>query len=283
MFCAELQSWLSADGLNKPSGVEPLGGGNISEAFRLDYQNRRSLFVKQLRNAPPRFFEAEYEGLSYLQSACNLNSPEVLGYGERFIVMRYIYSGKQRADFWENLAQQLALMHRCQREEFGFINDNYCGKSPQKNPFSRNGYEFFAEHRLLFQAERAFAAGKLDERDRADVVTLCKRLPVLIPEQRASLLHGDLWSGNVMVSAQGEPVFIDPAVYFGWAESDLAMTLLFGGFPEQFYAAYCDGYPMLPGWRKRAEIYNLYHLLNHLNLFGGAYYQEVRHVLDRYS
>lgn len=279
----DLEAWLKNQGIRDSGKFSPIEGGCISQAFRLD-TSTHTLFIKQKTESPSRFFEAEAEGLGYLHSTCNLNTPEVLGYGRNFIVLNYIASGTQGAGFWDLLAEQLATLHNCTRQEFGFVNDNFIGETPQINTFCADGYTFYSQHRLRYQARRALSSKLLDARDYQAVLSIADHLQSLVPAQPASLLHGDLWSGNVHVNTKGQPVFIDPAVYYGWAESELAMTCLFGGFPERFYQAYREHRPALkPDWKDRVPVYNLYHLLNHLNLFGGGYYQSVRSVLDRYA
>lgn len=278
----DLQAWLQQQEGNGPDHIEVIEGGCISQAFCVS-QGNEHWFIKQKVSAPDHFFEAEAEGLNYLHTSGNVNTPEVLQVGEQYIVMRYIEPSAQRANFWDLLAEQLALLHDCTRLEFGFFNDNFCGETPQINTFSSSGFHFYRENRFRFQAQRALAARLLEAKDYQDVLSIADRLPQLVPQQPASLLHGDLWSGNVHVSDEGEPVFIDPAVYFGWAESDLAMTSLFGGFPERFYDVYLATRALEPGWRERIPIYNLYHLLNHLNLFGEGYFPAVRKILDRFA
>lgn len=278
----ELQAWLKSQALSDSAALRPILGGDISEAFCLTDTKGAKYFIKQKFSAPPRFFESEAQGLSYLNVSCNLRTPCVLGYGNQFIVMEFIDSAPQGKRFWDVLAEDLALLHRCKREQFGFINDNYCGATPQKNHFCDDGYEFFARYRLRYQADLALSSGLLQPNDYQRIIALGQKLPELIPEQAPTLLHGDFWSGNVHVSTDGGPVFIDPAVYYGWSETDLAMTRLFGGFPPRFYEAYAASSDLAPGWEERIPVYNLYHLLNHLNLFGESYYPSVRKTLDRF-
>lgn len=283
MWPEALQAWCVANGYGEQPGRQALSGGSISQAWRVSAPAQADLFIKCHTQAPKGFFEAEAEGLAYLHHNANVRVPEVLAIGECFLVLEYLQPAPANADFWQTLGRQLATLHACTREEFGFLNDNYCGLTPQKNTFHRDGYGFFAEQRLWPLAHRAHAEALLAPGDLADLEQLIRRLPSLIPAQPASLLHGDLWSGNIHTSSAGEPVFIDPAVYFAWAEIDLAMTELFGGFPDSFYAAYEEVRPLEIGWRERVDVYNLYPLLNHLVLFGQAYLPRVRQVLRQYS
>ena len=166
---------------------------------------------------------------------------------------------------------------------FGFAHSNFIGSTPQVNPWTVDGNQFFAEHRLHYQAKLAQKNGLLDTYDFRQVEVLCQRLPELVPPQAASLIHGDLWSGNAITDFTGAPAIIDPAVHYGWAEAELAMTSLFGAFPDDFYSAYREVFSLETGFRQRFPIYNLYHLLNHLNLFGAGYLSQVRSVLHRFA
>jgi fructosamine-3-kinase len=181
------------------------------------------------------------------------------------------------------LGKGLARLHLATAEQFGFDHDNYIGLTPQSNGWTRDGHEFFGRQRLGYQGDLAVRRNLLSSGERARLERLIDRLPELTPSQPASLIHGDLWGGNLIAGPGGEPALIDPAAHYGWAEADLAMTALFGGFDPAVYAAYQDCRPLAPGWRERFEIYNLYHLLNHLNLFGGGYHAGVMAVLRRYA
>jgi fructosamine-3-kinase len=174
-------------------------------------------------------------------------------------------------------------MHSHTNTRFGFEHNNYIGSTEQPNPWTDDGHKFFAEHRLLFQARMALSRGLLGKSDLNEVESIVNKLPDLIPVQPASLLHGDLWSGNAMSDSTGAPAIIDPAAHYGLAESELAMTTLFGSFPAIFYRAYEEVRPLEPGYQARFSIYNLYHLLNHLNIFGRGYLGQVQAILRRYA
>jgi fructosamine-3-kinase len=150
------------------------------------------------------------------------------------------------------------------------------------NAWTSDGHEFFSVQRLIFQADLAERGGYLEKHDREGVEKVIQKLPDLVPMQPASLLHGDLWSGNAIVDSDGNPAMIDPATHYGWAEAELGMTALFGGFPREFYLAYNEERPLASGWRERLSIYNLYHLLNHVNLFGFGYLGQVRAIIQRF-
>lgn len=279
----DLADWLRAEGLSPHYDLNPLGGGDINDTAVLRTAGGRRFCVKQNAGAPSDFFHAEAAGLSAIADSASLRVPEVVFVAEKFITLEYIPPGRKSPRYWETLGAGLAQMHRQVRQQFGFPIDNYCGLTPQPNTFSKDGHAFFRERRILFQAALAFDKGLLNARELKQIESFANRLTELIPEQQAALLHGDLWSGNIHRDEDGDPVLIDPASYYGWPEADIAMTLLFGGFAEAFYSSYLESNPLAQGWRQRADIYNLYHLLNHLNLFGGGYHGQAMAVVNRYS
>ena len=199
------------------------------------------------------------------------------------LVTERIESGRASPASWERLGRQLAELHALEQPCFGFTSDNFCGDTPQPNPRTGDGHAFFAECRLGYQGRLAFDRGLLDEGEMGQLERLCSSLETLVPEQGPALLHGDLWNGNVLFDQAGDPVVIDPACYWGWPEAEIGMCALFGGFPENFYASWESCAGPQPGWRERLPVYQLYHLLNHLNLFGGGYRSQVLSVLDRYT
>ncbi len=265
------------------------GGGSINQASVLTLSDGNRAFLKVNRTRDGEFFEAEAAGLRALASDEGPRVVRFLANGEdasgRFLLLEYIESAPPRADFWEDFGRRLARLHRTRRSpRFGFQADNYIGATPQLNTWSDNWPDFFGRMRLGHQIELARRGGRADRALVAGVERILARLGELLPSgEEASLLHGDLWGGNYLVGPEGYAVLIDPAVYYGDREADLAMTELFGGFPERFYAAYQEEYPLLEGSAERRDLYNLYHLLNHLNLFGASYLQGVRSTVARYS
>ena len=213
-------------------------------------------------------FAAEADGLEALRP--HIRVPRVLDRGVKdgraFIVLEHLEL--RRGGDYAALGQMLAALHRQTGPRFGWARDNYIGLSPQVNGWWDDWVEFWCERRMRPQLERAGL--KLDLKALARLLENHEPLP--------SLLHGDLWSGNAGFTAAG-PVVFDPAVYYGDREADLAMTELFGGFPREFYQAYDAAFPLDPGYEKRKHLYNLYHLLNHLNLFGGGYLGQVKSSL----
>ncbi len=281
--CDSALAQLGAGGIARRRSV---GTGHMSRTEVLELADGRALFVKQA--VGPERARAEAEGLRTIARATGPRVPEVyaVGSGTRgFLIMEYIPPGRRTAEAPRRLGAQLARMHAERRERrFGFERDNYIGSMPQHNGWLEGWTEFFAQRRLLPQVRWAAEAGLADRSLVSRVERICGRLPELIAEpEHPSLLHGDLWGGNVIYCENGEGVLIDPAVYYGHRETDLAMTELFGGFDREFYEGYEEVYPLDPGYRERVELYNLYHMLNHLNIFGRGYKNAVRRIVDRYQ
>lgn len=244
----------------------------------------RRVFVKRRASAPADFFASEARGLAVLARASALRVPAVLASTVHGIVIDDLGSGRPSAEDWRSGGAALARLHANGVECFGFDADGYCGDSAQDNTRDADGFRFFAERRLLPQAKRAREGGWLGRDDERRVDSLCRRLRELLPGGRPVLIHGDLWSGNLHACADGELALIDGgAVHHGWAECDLAMLTLFGEPPAVFFDAYQGQARIDDGWRRSAPLLNLYHLLNHLNLFGGGYLSAVRSVLRRYG
>ncbi|HEV7490044.1 MAG TPA: fructosamine kinase family protein [Rhodanobacteraceae bacterium] len=240
--------------------------------------------AKVRRGAATGFFKAEARGLATIRDTRAFRVPDVFAVSPHGILMEDLGAGRPSRDDWERAGAHLAQMHRCNGESFGFDSDGWCGESPQDNTRSAGGHAFFVERRLHPQARRARLHGLLDENDVRDLDRICGRLGDLIPAAPAVLVHGDLWTANLHACANGELALIDAAAaHHGWAETDLAMLTLFGEPPASFFAAYETQAETNSEWRERAPIYNLYHLLNHLNLFGGGYLASVRAILSRYG
>jgi fructosamine-3-kinase len=267
-------------------GQRQVGGGSINSAYVVDGDAER-YFVKL--NSPSRvaMFAAEAEGLEALAASGGLRVPAPVCWGEAgghsFIVLEHIpLGGGITAHSLEALGRGLAAVHRSRRESFGWHRDNTIGSTPQNNAPERDWVVFWRRHRLGYQldlAARNGFRGEIQDKGRA----LMEALPALLADHRPqpSLLHGDLWGGNWAADSQGEPVIFDPAVYYGDREADLAMTELFGGFGPRFYAAYQEAWPPPPGYAIRKILYNLYHVLNHANLFGGGYAMQAETMMDR--
>ena len=265
------------------SRADPTGGGSINQAFRLDGVGRR-YFVKL--NAAERLgmFEAELAGLNELAAAKAVRVPVPICCGSdaqfSWIVLEHLEFGNG-TDRLAALGAQLALLHRRTATNFGWNRDNTIGSTPQHNEWCSDWIVFLRECRIGFQLQLArhnAYRGRLQSSGEKLLAKLDAFFVGYRPE--ASLLHGDLWGGNAAILIDGEPAIFDPAVYYGDREADLAMTELFGGFPQAFYRGYDDTWPLDPGYRVRKQLYNLYHLLNHLNLFGGSYLAPAQAAID---
>lgn len=268
----------------------PVGGGDISQAARLRLSDGTQILIKWRSGSRPGLFAAERRGLELLRSAQALRVPEVLAQAEAtagspaFIALEWLEPGSKSAASATALGTGLAVQHRCLGAAFGLDHDNFIGANPQPNRQADNWVDFFREQRLGFQMALAGRNGLLPSARGRYLESLLKRLADWLPPQpAASLLHGDLWGGNWLTTASGPPALIDPAVYYGHREADLAFTELFGGFPGNFYTAYRAAWPLDPGYEERRELYNLYHLLNHLNLFGEGYGSSVDSILQRFA
>ena len=287
---------LIADATGEPACVQrrsTAGGGCISQAQVLDLEDGRRFFVKSNPRPLPFMFEREAEALRCLGEAGPLRVPRVIGVGggegsacPPFIVLEYVASGRPQHNFFEEFGRGLALLHqRTRQDRFGFDHDNYIGSTPQPNGWCNDWVTFWRERRLGPQLERVRRNGLADAGFLRLGDVLMDRLDRLIsqPDEPACLLHGDLWGGNYLCDAEGRAVLIDPAAYCGRREADLAMTLLFGGFDDRFHQAYCEVWPLADGADARLVIYKLYHLVNHLNLFGSGYYDSCLAILRRFA
>ncbi len=283
MIPKEVSAWLLEQEHDAVVSEELAGGGCINNGSRLETKNGQRFFVKTNSSAPKDMFAREAEGLEALRKAAAVLVPEVHLAGEDFILLEDLAPAPRSADYWETLGRQLARQHKHTDQQFGFDHDNYLGSTSQPNTRTSDGYEFFAEHRLGFQVRLARDNDLLSRGELKEFDELIGKLPDLIPAQPASLIHGDLWSGNAISDRSGRPALIDPAVHYGWAEAELGMTALFGGFGQAFYAAYEAERSLERGWQERLDIYNLYHLLNHLNLFGHSYHSQLVSILRRYA
>jgi fructosamine-3-kinase len=271
-------------------GRTPLSGGSINETTLLD-TTAGTFVLKSHRRAPARMFQAEADGLDALRSnATTLKIPRVIAVGPdapgawSFLVLEYLPASRRREDFDDALGLGLAELHRASADQFGFAADNYCGATPQLNPWTHRWVDFYGESRLAYQVRRATDTGLVSRDDHRRIETLINRLGEWIdePANGPSLIHGDLWSGNLHADRDGRPALIDPAAYYAHREAELGMMTLFGGFSPRVFAVYEAAFPLQPGWRDRNGLYQLYHLLNHLNLFGGGYHSQVMNLVRRF-
>jgi fructosamine-3-kinase len=262
----------------RPTSV---GGGCINQALVLGEGDERA-FIKLNRPELAAMFEAEAAGLAAMAATNSIRVPApictgVVG-GEAFIAMEYLdlrSSGDEVA-----AGRQLAAMHRATRERFGWDRDNTIGSTPQPNAERSDWVNFWADQRLGFQLELASRNGYGGRLQRSGERLLASLSALIDSTPPASLLHGDLWGGNLGYAVGGQPVIFDPACYYGDRETDLAMTELFGGFGRRFRDAYEEAWSLNAGYEVRKQLYNLYHILNHLNLFGGGYLRQAERMID---
>jgi len=259
-----------------------IGGGCINNALKL-ITSEGPFFLKW--NTPhefPGMFHAEGKGITLLRSTKEIFVPEVIAVFEdsqyTFLILEYIAQGAMKKGFWNNFGHSLAALHRHASNSFGLDHDNYIGSLPQRNKTHNNWIDFFIEERISPQMKMAAITGELGSKFQ----NLFSRLGEIFPEEPPALLHGDLWNGNYMVSKDGDAAIIDPAVYYGHREMDIAMSRLFGGFSQEFYTSYNEAYPMETDWENRIDICNLYPLLVHVNLFGGSYLSQVQSILAKF-
>jgi fructosamine-3-kinase len=274
----------AATGLRLRGSAQPLAtGGGFASAERWE-SDAGPLFVKLASVDRLGALEAEAAGLGELASAHAIRVPRMLGVGVSeacaCLVLEWIDFGPTSSRTEARLGERLAAQHRRSAHAYGWHRDNTIGATPQPNPWTTDWPVFYAQHRLGYQLDLAERGGhaRLAEQGRRLIERVGCFFTAYRPEP--ALLHGDLWGGNWAADGSGEPVIFDPAVYYGDREADLAMTRLFGGFGPTFYAAYAAAWPPDPGARERSALYNLYHVLNHLNLFGGGYAGQAARVIE---
>ena len=273
---------------SKIKNFASLSGGCISDAYKISMSNGSNYFLKYNSSASNDMFIKEANGLKVLLKANAIRIPEVLSFNEDYILLEFIPTGSRKKNFFEEFGRRFAEMHKYTSNEFGFYEDNYIGSNPQKNiPNEKeksSWVNFYFNKRILFQLQLAEKLGNSTDALRKGISKLENKIEEIIGDtkEKPSLLHGDLWGGNYMVDENGNAVLIDPAVYYGHREADLGMTKLFGGFSTEFYRAYVETFPLEDGYDYRENIYKLYHVLNHLNLFGGGYYSQALSLIKFY-
>ena len=259
-----------------------VGGGSINQAYQVS-DGQQHYFVKLNQASKVAMFAAETAGLKDIQESQSIRVPQPLGWGtaanQSYIMMEWIPLGQGNAQAWSAMGQQLAKMHQFHNQGFGWHQNNTIGDTPQPNEWMENWGKFFAEQRIGYQVRLAQRHGGTFHHTQALIATI----PTLLANHQptASLVHGDLWSGNAAFSQAGEPIILDPATYYGDREVDIAMTELFGGFPQAFYQGYRDAWPLTDGYPQRKILYNLYHILNHFNLFGGGYASQAQSMIEQ--
>jgi fructosamine-3-kinase len=246
-----------------------------------------SYFIKWQQGIPGDMFQKEAEGLRLIGGTGKIRVPEVIAWGKidgkHYLLMENIESAPSSPSYWEDFGASLAVLHhQNSSDHYGLDHGNYIGKLPQPNKILESWIDFFVANRLEYQLQLAIQNGLLSSSFIDRYRNFYKLLPDLLPVDKPALLHGDLWSGNVMVGGDGKVCLIDPAVYYGHREIELAFTQLFGGFDHEFYRSYQSNYPLEAGFDQRVDIYNMYPLMVHVNLFGISYLSGVERVLRRY-
>ena len=264
-----------------------MGGGSINDAWRLETDAGRFFLKTNSADSFPSMFEAEADGLQRLREAGPLRVPEVIAHGEdhddSFLLLEWVESGTRKPGFWAGFGRGLAQLHRHTQKHFGLERDNYIGSLVQRNTAASDWPSFFIHQRLEPQLKMARDRKRVEAGMAFRFERLFHQLDKLFPAEPPALLHGDLWTGNFLCDSNSRPVLIDPAVYYGHREMDMAMTRLFGGFDVDLYAAYHAEWPLEQRWEERVDLCNLYPLLVHVNLFGGGYVAQVEAVLKRFA
>ncbi|WP_103072380.1 fructosamine kinase family protein [Aquimarina sediminis] len=261
----------------------PLSGGDINEVYLLQTHQRKLVVKLNSISKFPGMFEAEAKGLQILKKTTTFTVPEIIlvgaFYDTAFLILEYIASDHKSDDFWSVFGKKLAMLHQNSSSIFGFEKDNYIGSLPQYNSTCDSAYEFYITQRLQPQ----FRLAKQNGFTFSDLDTFYQVIQNEIPEEKPSLIHGDLWSGNYMIDKNGFPCLIDPAVAYAPREMDIGMMHLFGGFDSTLFQVYNENFPLADNWKERLPIWQLYYLLVHLNLFGSSYYNRVKEIVESYK
>lgn len=260
-----------------------IGGGSINQGYAVSNE-KLTYFVKLNQASLMAMFEAEALGLEEMLATATIRVPKPIGWGtaddSSYIVLEWLEFGNGNTHSWEEMGRKLAAMHKTTSSQgFGWKINNTIGSTPQINTWTANWAEFYIKHRLGYQFQLAkHRGGNFPQQDKLLAV-----IPELLADHdvQPSLVHGDLWGGNAGCTVLGEPVIFDPAIYFADREVDIAMTELFGKFPAAFYQGYNEVFPLDAGYEKRKTLYNLYHILNHFNLFGGSYASQANRMIEK--
>jgi fructosamine-3-kinase len=260
-----------------------VGGGCIADSKIITTSSGKKIFLKQ--GCSKQMFLCEANGLNEIKKSQTISTPNVIESNKNFLLLEYIPQGTKSPKTFQLFGEQFAKMHQYSNSAFGFYENNFIGNTPQINTPSNNWTDFYFTNRLLYQ----FKLAEKNKYSTPEFIKAFKKLESNIDEilkgseENPSLLHGDLWAGNYIISSNDAPYIIDPAVYYGHREADLAMTKLFGGFTQDFYEAYNNTFPLKDGYDFRENIYLLYHVLNHLNLFGSSYYHQTLNLMNYYT
>ncbi|SMO86336.1 Fructosamine-3-kinase [Saccharicrinis carchari] len=263
-------------------GNQPHGGGCIADSRIITTSTGMKYFLKQ--GGTSNMFVNEANGLREIALSNTILTPKVVGVDNDFLLLDYIEQGPKTSETLFDLGCDLARMHQFTAARYGFYEDNFIGGNPQINTMSDSWADFYFNKRLKYQYQLSKRKGSLTPELQSKFIALEKVFHRILQdsEEKPSLLHGDLWAGNYLINKNGKGVLIDPAVYYGHREADIAMTKLFGGFSPEFYQGYNSTFPLKSGYEYRENIYLLYHVWNHLNLFGTGYYSQTINLMDFY-
>lgn len=264
---------------------ETLQGGLISITRRLFLEDGSSVVLKQCESAPTNLYAIEARGLQALSVEGGPRVPRALDVGPGHLLLEDLGKGPQEGTFWEDFGRQVAFLHSHTAPQFGFSEDNYLGLLLMDNTWSDDGHEFFARTRILRFLEEDLTVSCLSPEDVKAVESIASRLPSLVPYQPPSLIHGDLWTSNMLADSSGRPAFLDPAVYYGWPEAELSMTKQYTGVPDTFFNAYREVHPLEPGWEERLVLLQIRELLSMIAHQGDQYGSVggLRELLKRFA
>lgn len=287
MSSSELQILLSQRLELPVLDIKSIGGGCINQTYRIATPDRYFFCKVNSASKFPHLFDREKNGLLLIAKQNLIKTPEVINHtiasGQQILVLEWIEEGERNKQFWKSFGEELAALHRVSNEYFGLEEDNFMGSVLQSNQFQKSWIDFFIQQRIEPLLHRCMDKGLLHPKHLQQFEILFKHLPKIFNEEKPSLVHGDLWSGNFMCTKANKAVLIDPAVYFGHRSVDLAMTTLFGGFDQIFYEAYHHHFPFPNNYRQQWQVANLYPLLIHLFLFGKSYLPEIEGTLKNYQ
>jgi fructosamine-3-kinase len=283
MNLSDIHSTIEDELNDKILSKNPVHGGDINQAQEISFESGEKAFLKWNDQAPDTMFETELKGLELLRSAgTELIIPKILSHNNSYLLMEWIEEGGGKPNSSGEFGVQLAKIHRSSNNQFGLDHDNFIGRLPQSNTRHSNWVDFFALERIEPQIKMGVESDSLTHSILRDAEQLYKKLGSIFPHEKPALLHGDLWSGNYMITRSGQASIYDPAVYFGHREMDIAMTRLFGGFSADFYEGYNSEFPLEDDFESRVNLYNLYPVLVHANLFGGSYCRQAENIINHY-
>lgn len=272
--------------IGKIENIQSLSGGSINNAFQISTSQNKYFLKTNTQDFALQMFKVEAKGLQVLSKSNTIKIPKVIHFGKientAFLILEFLETRVASNFFWEKFGQQLAFLHQQSSTDFGLDHSNFIGSLPQSNNFHKTWVDFFIKERMLPQIELAEKNQLLPYPIKKQFESLFKKLNDIFPNEPPTLIHGDLWSGNFIKGKNETPVLIDPAVYFGHREMDLAMSYLFGGFEERFYYSYNETFPLQPNFENRVKVYQVYYLMVHVNLFGSGYLSSIQNILKRY-